>query len=416
MWRLLYNLVLLLVAPVVPLRLWWRARRDPAYAQHWRERLGSYAAPPSSGAIWIHAVSVGEVRAAAPLVAALRRRKPERPLLVTVMTPTGRATAQGLFGEGALVVYAPYDFSFAVRRFLRHFRPQAALLMETELWPNLVWEARRADVPVCLINARLSERSARRYRRVAPLVARVLGALSAVAAQSEGDAERLAALGARAIRVTGNLKFDVVPPDDAIAQGRALRTRLGPRPVVIAASTREGEEALLLTALAALPEDILLLIVPRHPERFDEVARLLSASGVPFARKSTFSPPDGDIRVLLGDSLGEMYTYYASADVAIMGGTFLPYGGQNLIEPCALGVPVIVGPHTYNFAEAARLAVAAGATLAVPDAAAALAAAGRLCRDETARMAMSEKARAFAEAHRGATGRTLAYLAESGCV
>jgi 3-deoxy-D-manno-octulosonic-acid transferase len=411
--RLAYTLLLRLALPLALARLVWRARRQPAYLRHVPERLGRYRVRAARPLVWIHAVSVGETRAAEPLVRALRERYPDFDVLVTHLTPTGRETGERLFGESVLRCYLPYDLPGAVARFLEHFRPRLGLLVETEIWPNLVHACRARGVPLYLVNARLSEKSFARYRRVAGLARESLRALAGVAAQGEQDAARLAALGAERVTVTGNVKFDVAPPPEQLELGRAWRARWGAeRPVFLAASTREGEEALLLDALEAvvLP-GLLTVIVPRHPQRFEEVAGQLAARGVPFVRRSLGARVSPQTRVVLGDSMGELFAYYAACDVAFVGGSLLPYGGQNLIEACAAGKPVLVGPHTYNFADAARGAVAAGAAVQVRDAAELARAANRLLLDREAAARMAQAALGFAAAHRGATHRILDVVA-----
>jgi len=285
--RRLYTFLLFLLLPAVLLRLAWRARRQPGYLRRLGERFGRYDTRPDKPVIWIHAVSVGETRAAQPLLEAIRARHPEACVLLTHMTPTGLETGRALFGDTVLQSWLPYDYPFAVRGFLRHFRPHLGLLMETELWPNLISGCREENMPLWLVNARLSAPAARRYARLGPLVRQTLAGLAGVAAQTEGDAARLQALGARNVHVTGNLKFDVTPPPDAAARAAALRARFPGRPVVLAASTRDGEEALLLDALATCSvPDLLFVIVPRHPQRFDTVAELLAKRRIPFQRRS----------------------------------------------------------------------------------------------------------------------------------
>lgn len=402
----LYRLALLLVAPLIPLRLLWRGRRERGYLQHWDERLGSGGVP--AGALWIHAVSVGEMRAAQPLIAALRAAHPGAPVLLTCMTPTGRATAESLYGDFARIVYLPYDYAWLVRRFVRRAQPRAGILMETELWPNLIHAAAREKVPLMLANARLSERSARGYARLPALVRACLQRIAVVAAQTEADAARLEKLGARTPQVTGNLKFDITPPHAQLERGAAWKAAWDGRPVLLAASTREGEEAPLLRAFAdAAPVEVLLLLVPRHPQRFDAVADLVEAAGLPYQRRSALdaAPLNPQTRVLLGDSLGELFAYYAACDVAFVGGSLQPLGGQNLIEAASVGRPVLVGPHTFNFEEATRLAIEAGAALRVNDAAALMEASLRLLADEPTRARMGEAGRAFAARHRGAAAR-----------
>lgn len=411
--RLPYSLLWLLALPFVMLRLLWRARRQPAYLKHVGERFGRYRVRAPGPVIWVHAVSVGETRAAEPLVRALLDRWPQHTVVLTHMTPTGRATSKALFGSESRVlrVYLPYDLGCLARRFLRHFRPAFGVIMETELWPNLLASCRRRRVPVMLANARLSERSARRYAHARTLTATMLGALAWIGAQTVADAARLRALGARRVAVTGNIKFDVTPAPAAEALGVMFRARRGARPLLLAASTREGEEAPLLDAFARLaPPDVLLALVPRHPQRFDEVAAAVTARGLKLQRRSEEAAIAPDTRVWLGDSMGEMFAYYLAADVALIGGSWLPFGGQNLIEACAVGTPVIVGPHTFNFAQAAEDAIAAGAAQRAADLEAGVAAALVLIADPARREAMASAGRAFADNDRGATARTVSLL------
>ncbi len=410
--RAFYSLMWYLALPLVLARLWWRGRKEPGYRGHWGERLGFYgprtAAMPT---LWLHAVSVGETRAAEPLVDALLAAYPDHRILLTHMTPTGRATGQQLFARhGARFVqsYLPYDTGAMVRRFLRHFAPRLCILMETEVWPNLIATCAAQGVPVGLVNARLSERSLRRGQRFGGLMTGAARSITLVAAQTTADALRIASLGAPTVEVTGSIKFDVVPPAAALELGAWLRARMGTRPVLLCASTREGEEALILDAWR--PQDkALLVIVPRHPQRFDDVAALASARGLSVARRSQLTDAI-DADVLLGDSMGEMFAYYAACDCAYIGGSLLPLGGQNLIEACAVGKPVLVGPHTFNFALATEQAVDAGAALRCDDAAAMVAAATGLLQDGIARARMGEAALDFAGQHRGATARTVELL------
>lgn len=419
MARLLYTLLWWLALPLLPLRLWWRGRREPGYRMHVCERFGHYAdaaRTASNDVLWIHAVSVGETRAVAPLIERLRRDDPRRTILLTHMTATGRDTGRLLFGNDVVQAWLPYDVPFAVRRFLAQFRPRAGLLVETELWPNLAAAAARSGVPLMLINARLSERSARGYARIGSLVRPLLRSLAGVAAQTEDDAKRLRDLGARDVVVSGNLKFDIEVPQALRERGHALRMLFdADRPVLALTSTREGEEALLLDALAragpALPAATLVVIVPRHPQRFDAVAALLTERGIPFARRSAGMPVPADVRIVLGDSMGEMIAYYAAADVAFVAGSLLPLGSHNVIEPIAAGVPTLIGPHTFNFAQASEAAVNAGAALRVRNADELFAAAGRLLADASARERMRADAQTFITAHRGAVDRLAAWLA-----
>lgn len=417
--RVIYSVAWWLALPLVLLRLWLRGRQEPGYRQHIAERLGFYGDVRDAEChrlLWVHAVSVGETRAAQPLIDALLRAHPAHRILLTHMTPTGRATGKELFGHDSRVMqcYLPYDIGAMVNRFLRHFRPQLCVLMETEVWPNVMAQCRRHGVPVALVNARLSERSLRRALRFPSLFIEAAAAMSCVAAQTEGDAARIRQLGARDVAVTGNIKFDVVPPDDMLVRGAMLRARFGKRPVLACANTRDGEEALILDVLSQLDvPEVLLLIVPRHPQRFDDVARLVEQRGLSLMRRSASgeSAVSSDVRVFLGDSMGEMFAYYTASDVAFVGGSLLPLGGQNLIEPCAVGTPVLIGSHTFNFADAAQNAVEAGAARRVADAEDLMRQAAMLLSNQRERDDMGSKARQFSQQHRGATARTMHLLA-----
>jgi len=408
MLRLVYNALLYLALPLLPLRLWWRGRREPGYRAHVGERFGAYAQRADRPVIWVHAVSVGETRAAQPLVEALVGRFPDHALLLTTMTATGRATAESLYGDRAMIAFLPYDYPWAVQRFLAHFRPRLGIIMETEIWPNLVRGARQRGVPMVLANARMSLKSARGYKRVATLAREALADIAAIGAQSEADAQRLRELGAHSVEVTGNLKFDITPSPEMGERARALRRLWGERPVFLAASTREGEEELLLDAFSHKAiGGLLTVIVPRHPQRFDEVAALLGRRGLAFVRRSADAPVPPDCSFALGDTMGEMFAYYGAADVAWVGGSLLPYGAQNLIEACAMGTPVIIGPSTYNFAQATALAIEAGAAVQAVDADSVIAQVARLVADSAARRQMGEAGSAFTVAHQGATARTM---------
>lgn len=422
--RRLYSLAWYLALPLVLLRLWRRGRKEPGYRQHVAERFGSYAKLSDEQVrrkhIWVHAVSVGETRAAEPLINALIQANPEATILLTHMTATGRATGHALFGERGLSVvqsYLPYDTGWFVDRFIRHFSPTVCILMETEVWPNLIAQCAAHRVPVALVNARLSERSLAKAQRLSSLMIPAARSLSCVGAQTEEDAARLRKMGAPNVMVTGSIKFDVTPPEAMVSKGARLRGLIGQRPVLLCSNTREGEEALILDAIAALnvPE-ALLLIVPRHPQRFDEVAQMIEARGLQLMRRSSFFeemqgsslPPN--VQVLLGDSMGEMFAYYAACDVACVGGSLMPLGGHNLIEACSLGKPVLIGEHTFNFSVITNDAVAAGAASRVADGADLMQQARRLLLEPKVRDAMGKKAQAFAMKHRGATGRTMYIL------
>ena len=413
--RLLYSALWYLAVPLIGLRLAWRARRQPEYLQHVGERFGRYPTSMVGPLIWLHAVSVGETRASAPLVHALLDAHPDCSLLLTHMTPTGRATAAEIFanlGPRVQSAYLPYDFPWAVARFLHHFRPRIGVLMETELWPNLVEGCRRTGTPLAMVNARLSERSARGYRRAGSLARDAFGHLAAIGAQTEADGRRLTTLGARWLQVTGNIKFDITPPEAMLALGETFRNRIGPRQILLAASTREGEEGPLLEAFARrCPPGVLLVLVPRHPQRFDEVARLVGRSGLKLQRRSSNEPVMADTRVWLGDSMGEMYAYYAAADTALIGGSWEKLGGQNPIEATAVGCPVVVGPHTFNFKAVCEQAIEAGAALRANNLEDGLKLALEIIHSPARRKTMSEAGRNFAHTHRGATARTVALLA-----
>lgn len=413
MWRLGYSLLLWLVLPWVLARLWWRGRREPGYRYLIGSRFGIYQQKPQAGPkIWIHAVSVGETRAAQPLVEALMRKYPGHDLLLTHMTASGREAARQLYGaaERIHLAWLPYDYACAARRFLGHFRPSLGIIMETEIWPNLLAECSAAKLPLLLANGRLSLRSADRYALVEPLVHAALSRFSAIAVQTEADAEQFRRLGAQRLEIAGNLKFDVTVPSDAIVLAAEFRKRYGPRKVLLAASLREGEEKLIIDAMQAaggLGRNALLVIVPRHPQRFEEVASLLSGRGLAFVRRSQEWNVPLDCPCLLGDSMGEMAAYYAASDCAFVGGSLLEYGGQNLIEACAAGVPALIGPHTYNFAEAAEAAVAAGAALRVTDAASVVETANRLLGNDELRRGIGNAGLDFCRRHQGAAARTV---------
>jgi 3-deoxy-D-manno-octulosonic-acid transferase len=410
--RVIYTLLLYAAVPFILLRLLWRARLQRDYLRHVPERFGLFRdVRTTQPLLWVHAVSVGETRAAEPLIRALRSRYPQHEILLTHMTPTGRETGVALFGDDVKHCYLPYDLPDAAARFLAHFRPVAGALLETEIWPNLIHSAAARGIPLYLVNARLSARSLRGYQRVRGLIGDALRALYGIAAQTQADAMRLQALGAGAVTVTGNLKFDIEVPARQTEAGAALRRAIGMRPVVLAASTRDGEESLLLDAVQRMElRNALLVIVPRHPQRFDAVAALIAARGLRLQRRSTGEPVAADTAVLLGDSMGEMFLYYALCDVVLMGGSFLAYGAHSLIEPCAAGRPVLIGPSTYNFADAADAAVAAGAAVRATDMQQALTLALELAGDSERCRRMGAAGGEFAAAHRGAAHRVLEFI------
>ena len=367
--RWLYTLLFVLLLPFVLLRLWWRGRANPGYRQRWRERFAVLPALQTGG-IWVHAVSVGETLAAVPLIKALQQRYPTLPITITTTTPTGSERVRAAFADSVQHVYGPYDLPWLVQRFLRTVKPRLCLIMETELWPNLLAGCQRAGVPVVLVNARLSKRSARGYAKVGALTRGMLANLTVIAAQERSDARRFIRLGmpAAQVVVTGSIKTDVVVSDGQRELGAVLRAQLEggsqqQRYVLIAASTHAGEDEQVLDAFAQLQRvqpQAALILVPRHPERFDAVAQLVQQRGWVMARRSLRNA-DANTQVLVGDSMGELMGLYAAADVAFVGGSLVATGGHNLLEPAALGMAIVQGPHSFNFAALTRRFKRAGA-------------------------------------------------------
>lgn len=435
MVRALYSVVMWLLQPLVRAKLRLRARDEAAYGEHVEERFGVYAdtrvaVPPvtspssAQGArffVWVHAVSLGETRAAAPLIEQLRLALPGMRLLLTHGTATGRMQGLSLLQSGDVQVWQPWDTPGAVDRFLTRFQPRVGLLVETEVWPNMVAACARAHIPLCLVNARMSEKSLRQSLRLGWLAGPAYQSLRAVWAQAPEDAQRLRQLGAPVVGITGNVKFDAAPDASQLKLGRAWRSALG-RSVIVFANSREGEEAMFLQVLKesgalALVEstrcatkniasNIQWLIVPRHPQRFDAVAQLCQEQGFSVSRRSAWAGGPQQADIWLGDSLGEMALYYALSDVALLGGSFAPLGGHNLIEATACECPVVMGPHTFNFAQAAELAEEAGAAFTREDMAQALDAALSLVQSEADLAKAQAAARALGLAHRGAAQRT----------
>jgi len=413
----LYNLLVWAAQPLLRRKLVRRAVAEPGYAVAVPERFGQYTQPAeaTSELVWVHAVSLGESRAASILLNALREALPDVRVLLTHGTATGRAEGAKLLRSGDVQVWQPWDTPAAVQAFLQHFKPRIGLLMETEVWPNLVQQSARSGVPLALVNARLSDKSMRSALRWASLMRPTYAALQAVWAQTEADAQRLRTLGANVRAVTGNLKFDAQPDPGQVAQGRAWRAALQ-RPVCLLASSREGEEALWLQALQTVSSGVHWLIVPRHPQRVDDVEVLLRQAGLTVSRRSTWGETGpiahADAQVWLGDSLGEMALYYSLADVALLGGSFEPLGGQNLIEAAACACPVVMGPHTFNFLEAAQQAEQAGAAHRVQDMEMAVQEAQSLAQDPAARQRRAAAALAFSHAHKGAARRVAGLVKE----
>ncbi len=432
MTRLLYDLAFHLLLPLLFLRLWWRSLQAPSYLQRWRERLGffdgdqpnhhwsqrfgfvrtaqqAYSYPVW---IWVHAVSVGESNAAAPLIRKLREERPEWGIVVTSTTPTGSDRIRALFGDQVCQVYAPYDYTGAVKRFLGSFRPALVILVETELWPNLIHYSKASGAAVVVVNARLSEKSCKGYERVGLLSKPMLRSIDCIGAQTASDATRFRRLGVTTERltVTGNLKFEMQLPADHAERRAALAAQIeGKRPVWIAASTREGEDAKVLRAfrlcLQRIP-DLLLILVPRHPERFAAAALLCEEQGLQVVTRSSGKRVSPETKVLLGDSMGELLAYYSISDVAFVGGSLVDTGCQNVLEPAALGLPVLTGPSRYNFAEACELLQSAGNLRSVADESALAAEVAELLGDPIARARMGKAGMDCIQANRGALQRS----------
>jgi 3-deoxy-D-manno-octulosonic-acid transferase len=419
LWLAGYSLALVVLLPTTLYHLVWRGMRQRDYLSRWDERFAFYPSGTDTGALWLHAVSVGEVNAAAPLVRALRAAHPERPLLLTTVTPTGSARARELFGDSVRQVYLPYDTPGAVRHFLDHFRPRAALVLETELWPNLYVESARRGIPLLILNARLSARSARRYRWIAPLVRVAMKAVTRVAAQSDTDLARYVQLGLDPARgsVPGNLKYDLEVPAHLPGQAAQWRAAWGAsRPAWIAASTHPDEEAAVLAAHAALLQrwpDLLLLWAPRHPERFERVAEQAAGAGLRVARRTRDGLPGASTQCFVLDTLGELLAFYAAADVAFVGGSLQPIGGHNLLEPAALAVPMVVGPHLFNFEDVFARLRPTGAVTQVAGAAALAPALAAWLGDADARRRDGEAGRARIAGERGALARTMALVEDA---
>ncbi|MEO4045495.1 lipid IV(A) 3-deoxy-D-manno-octulosonic acid transferase [Pseudomonas sp. CAU 1711] len=415
--RTLYTLLLHLALPIIFLRLLWRAWRAPAYGRRIGERFACGLPELRAGGIWIHAVSLGESIAAAPLIRELLERHPELPITVTCMTPTGSERIQVLFGDRIQHCYLPYDLPWACARFIERLRPRLAVIMETELWPNHIHACHRRGIPVALANARLSERSARGYARFSRLTAPMLAELELIAVQTEAEAERFRALGARSecVEVTGSIKFDLGVDAELPRRAGELRTAWGAaqRPVWIAASTHAGEDEVALAAhrrLLAERDDALLILVPRHPERFQQVYELCRREGFACVRRSVGEPVEAGTQVLLGDTLGELLFLYALADLALVGGSLVANGGHNLLEPAALGKPLLSGPHLFNFLEIAAQLRGAGDLLEVADAEQLHAALRGLFADPAEARRRAEAGLGVLRANQGALARLLAGL------
>ncbi len=415
MTRVLYTLLLRLALPFAVARLYWRSLKTPAYRQRISERL-TWGRPAPPVGIWIHAVSVGEAQAAAPLIRYLLNRAPSRPILVTTTTPTGAERLHDLFGETVAHRYTPFDLPTILTRFLAQTQPRLVIIMETEIWPNMLNMCARQSIPVVLANARLSARSAHGYARFASLTRQTLAQFSLIAAQTDADARRFIDLGAdpARVRVTGSIKFDLIQPVDLVVQTKEMRRDWGQRPVWIAASTHEGEETILLEAhrrlRARLLPNALLVLVPRHPERFERVAALVAQNDLSLVRRSRRAACQAETAVFLGDTMGELPVFLAAGDAAFIGGSLVPTGGHNPLEAAAVGVPVIVGSHTFNFAAITDLLIAECAACRIADAATLADLLQDWLTNVTLRTQMGERGRQVVERNRGALARLIGLL------
>lgn len=416
--RILYSLLFYLALPLVVLKLFLRSRKAPAYRQRIGERFALGLPPLKQGGIWLHTVSVGESIAAAPLVKQLQQLYPELPITITCMTPTGSERIRSMFGDSVQHCYLPYDLPCRARKFFKLLKPRLGIVMETELWPNHIHQCARMEIPVVLANARLSARSARGYARFPKLTAPMLAQLSGIAVQTPAEAERFLQLGARkqAVQVTGSIKFDLKIDQQLFAQADQFKADWQPqqRPVWIAASTHVGEDEQVLAAHKQLLEqqpEALLILVPRHPERFDSVYQLCVDSGLQTLRRSANEPVQKQHQVYLGDSMGEMLLYYALADLAFVGGSLVEHGGHNVLEPAALGKPVLSGPHVFNFLDIIGQMREAGALQEVQDADVLAQQLQRLWADNAARQQMQAAGEQVLKANQGALQRLLEMLA-----
>ncbi len=418
MARLVYSMLFYLLLPIILGRLLFRAIKAPAYTKRWTQRFGFVASTKvPKETIWLHAVSVGETLAAVPLVKALQEKYPDHRLMMTCMTPTGSERIKAAFGDSVDHSYAPYDMSDAVARFLNRIQPSLLIIMETELWPNTIAACHKRNIPVLLANGRLSEKSANAYRRIAPLVRTMLTELTAVAAQHKDDGARFTDLGLAegSLCITGNIKFDLSFDQLTIEKARGLLAEwrgVSERPILLAASTHHGEDEIILQAFAKVKTEIdnlLLVLVPRHPERFNQVAELCAAAGFSLARRSSEGSLNG-ADILLGDTMGELMTFFGACDIAFVGGSLVPTGGHNIIEPAAWGVPVLTGPHLFNFSEASQLLLDGDAMQICHSADQMAEQVVKLLKNQTQRAEMGAAAQRIASANRGALGRLLSLI------
>ncbi|NNM58470.1 MAG: 3-deoxy-D-manno-octulosonic acid transferase [Legionellales bacterium] len=407
MRRILYSLFFMLMVPFIVIRLYYKSRKNSAYRKRWLERFGYFTPPKTKGGIWVHVVSVGETIAAVPMIKALQKTYPDKPLIITTMTPTGSERVRALFHDTVFHVYVPYDYPGAIKRFLKRVEPCMLILMETELWPNCLHYCSEKKIPVLLANARLSQKAYLRYNRIKSMTATMLSQISIIAAQAQPDAERFIALGAPSERVvvTGSMKFDISIKTELKKEGKSLRETLGlDRSVWIAASTHENEEEEILKAFQKIQQrvpDVLLILVPRHPERFDKVAKLCVKLGYQISRRSLQEPCTASTTIYLGDTMGELLLLYSASDVAFIGGSLVPIGGHNMLEPAVLGVPSITGPHYFNFTTIVQLLEEAGGLFRINDTDGLAQSVIDLLRDPLKRQQAGLNAQHIVEAHRG---------------
>lgn len=415
-FRLFYSALFYSLLPFIVARLWWRGIKAPAYRQRWTERFAIYKSTHPQQLIWFHAVSVGEAEALFPLLKLLSQRHPDIPVLVTTTTPTGSARVRAALGDSVVHVYLPYDLPDVMRRFITHFQPRVAVIMETEIWPNMLHALSEKSIPVFFANARLTEKSAGRYRKIPALIAAALSRIQGVAAQTQQDAQRFVTIGApqQIVQATGNIKFDLEIPTDLLTQALKLRNTLFPERLIwIAGSTHKGEEELLLAVYRQLRErfpTLLLILVPRHPERFDEVFRLCRSRELNVVRRSAGECCSFDTEVYLGDTMGELRLLYAAADVAVVGGSLVPVGGHNVLEPAALGIPVLFGAYMAHFREISANMLDQGAAIQCRDQEMLLKKMAWLLANPLQRNELAVLGKAFVVANQGATARVLAML------
>jgi len=424
MYRFFYTTLLYLSVPLILCRLLYRSLQAPAYRLRWRERFGVFVFPQLGAEqlqpLWIHAVSVGETLAAEPLVRRLLIEHPKRPLIITTMTPTGSERVRSLFGDRVFHVYAPYDLPGAVKRFLRQVNPAALIIMETEIWPNTAHLCWRCKIPLLLVNGRMSAKSLSGYQRIATITREALTSFTTIAAQSDTDAQRYVTLGATAerVQVTGSLKFDVTLPQlDCQELPLVLRSlENSHRPILIAASTREGEDEKVIAAFQSCLQQqpqLMLILVPRHPERFDSVAQMVSSQGLSLVRRSDNREINAGTQVVLGDSMGEMWLYFSIADVAFVGGSLVDTGCHNVLEPTALGLPVLVGPSQFNFESICQMLQQAGSLITVADEKDLAQQVLNLLVNKEKRLSMSAAGKTVVENNRGALDKILQLIDQS---